>query len=91
MKRGFLCLHARYQFFDPIKGALIGDPGRKALLMLDLAVEFDALVTHRNPARIVKRSNPHWSPDLKAIESKNCSVKNLWPAAIECSEGFAPI
>jgi hypothetical protein len=43
--------------------------------MLDLAVEFDALVTHRNPAQIVKRSNPDWSPDLKTIESKDCSVK----------------
>jgi hypothetical protein len=49
MKRGFLCLHPRYQFFDPIKGGLIGDPGRQALVMLDLAVEFDALVTHRKP------------------------------------------
>jgi hypothetical protein len=49
MKRGFLCLHPRYQFFDPIKGELIGDPGRQALVMLDLAVEFDALVTPRNP------------------------------------------
>ena len=52
MKGGFLRLHARYQSLDPIKGALIGDPGRQALVMLDLAVEFDALVTHRNPARI---------------------------------------
>jgi hypothetical protein len=68
---------------------LIGDPVRQALVMLDLAVEFEALVTHRNPARIVKRSNLNWSPDLKTIESKDCSLKNLWPAAIECSEGFA--
>jgi hypothetical protein len=74
--------------FDPINGALIGDPGRQALVMLDLAVEFDALVTHRNPAQIVKRSNPYWSPDLKTIESKDCSV-NLWPARSECSEDFA--
>jgi hypothetical protein len=57
MKRGFLCLNPRYQLFDPIKGGLIGDPVRQALVMLDLAVEFDALVTHSNPARIVKRSN----------------------------------
>jgi hypothetical protein len=52
MKRSFSCLHSRYQMFDPIKGALIGDHGRQALVMLDLTVEFDALVTHRNPARI---------------------------------------
>jgi hypothetical protein len=87
MKRSFSCLHSRYQMFDPIKGALIGDHGRQALVMLDLAVEFDALGTHRNPVQIVKRSNPYWSPDLKTIESKDCSLKNLWPAAIECSEG----
>jgi hypothetical protein len=48
VKRGFLCLHPRYQFFDPIKGVPIGDPGRHAFVMLDLAAEFDALVTHRN-------------------------------------------
>jgi hypothetical protein len=57
------------------------------LVMLDLAVEFDALVTHRNPARIVKRSNPHWSPDLKTIESKNCSLKNLSPSGSRLKNG----
>jgi hypothetical protein len=75
MKRGFSCLHSRYQMFDPIHDALIGDHGRQALIMLDLAVEFDALGTHRNPAQIVKRSNPYWSPDAKTIESKDCSKK----------------
>jgi hypothetical protein len=76
MKRGFLCLHPRYQFYDRIKGELICNPGRHALVMLDLAVELDALVAHWNPARIVKRSSPYWLPDLKTIASKNCSLKN---------------
>jgi hypothetical protein len=49
MERGFLCLHPRYQFFDPINGGLVGDPGPQALVLRDLAVKFDALVTHRNP------------------------------------------
>jgi hypothetical protein len=59
MKLGFLCLHPRYQFLDPVKGGPIGDQGRHTLVMLDLAVEFDAFATHRNPAQFVKRSNPH--------------------------------
>jgi hypothetical protein len=48
MKGGLLRLHPLYQFFDPIKSRLIGDPGRQALVMLNLAVEFDTLVTHRD-------------------------------------------
>jgi hypothetical protein len=39
----------------PIKCGLIGDPGRQVLVMLDLAVEFGALVTHfrfRIPAKL---------------------------------------
>jgi hypothetical protein len=41
-----LGLHPLYQFLDPIKRSLIGNSGRHVLVMLDLAVEFDALVTH---------------------------------------------
>jgi len=33
-------------FLDPIKHSLIGDPGRHTLIMSDLAVESDALLTH---------------------------------------------
>jgi hypothetical protein len=46
VKRWLLGLHALYQFLDPIKRSLIGDPGWHSLVMLDLAVEFDALLTH---------------------------------------------
>jgi hypothetical protein len=48
VKRGLLCLHSLYQFLDPINGTLICNRGRQALVMLDFAVEFDALVTHSN-------------------------------------------
>jgi hypothetical protein len=41
-----LGLHPLYQLLDPIKRSLIGNSGRHVLVMLDLAVEFDALVTH---------------------------------------------
>jgi hypothetical protein len=37
-----------YQFLDPVEYLLIRDAGRHVLVMLDLAVEFDALLTHCN-------------------------------------------
>jgi hypothetical protein len=43
VKRSLLGNHPFYQFLDPIKHSLIGDFGRHMLVMLDLAVEFDAL------------------------------------------------
>jgi hypothetical protein len=46
VKRCLLGLHPLYQFLDPIKRSLIGNSGRHVLVMLDLAVEFDALLTH---------------------------------------------
>jgi hypothetical protein len=46
VERSLLGLHLLYQFLNPIKEIRIGDSGRHALVMLDLAVEFDALVTH---------------------------------------------
>jgi hypothetical protein len=48
VKRGLLRLHPLDQFLDPIEGALVCNRRRQALVMLDLAVEFDALVTHGN-------------------------------------------
>jgi hypothetical protein len=62
VKVGLLCLHPLYQFFDPIKRSLIGDPGRQALVMLDLAVEFDTLVTHKKPRSNRETEQPRWSP-----------------------------
>jgi hypothetical protein len=46
VKGGLLGLQIGDQFFDPIKRLLIGDPGRQVLVVLDLDVEFDTLVTH---------------------------------------------
>jgi hypothetical protein len=46
MKCGLLSPHPLNQFLDPIKERLIGDAGRHTLVMLDLGVKFDALVTH---------------------------------------------
>jgi hypothetical protein len=46
MERGLLTLHPFYQFLDPSKHSRIADSGRHALVMLDLAVKFDALLTH---------------------------------------------
>jgi hypothetical protein len=46
VERRLLGVRPFYQFLDPIKHSLIGDSGRHALVMRDLAVEFDALLTH---------------------------------------------
>jgi hypothetical protein len=46
MERGLPGTHLRYQFLDPIKRGLIGDPRRQALVMLDLLVDLYALLTH---------------------------------------------
>ena len=46
VKRGLLYLYLLYQFLDPINCTLIVDPGRQALVSLDLLVEFDAFFTH---------------------------------------------
>jgi hypothetical protein len=43
-----LILHPLNQLFDPIKDWLICEPGRQQTVMLDLAVEFGALLTHGN-------------------------------------------
>src|ERR1700676_5424008 len=46
VKRGLLSLHFLYQFFDPINRKLVGNRSGYALVVLDLVVEFDTLVTH---------------------------------------------
>jgi hypothetical protein len=46
VKGGLLGLQIGDQFFDPIKCLLIGDPGRRVLVVLDLDVESDTIVTH---------------------------------------------
>jgi hypothetical protein len=57
VKHGLLRVHLLYQFFDPIKCRLIGDPRRQAAVMLDLAVEFDTLVAQFE-FRIADGSSP---------------------------------
>jgi hypothetical protein len=49
VKRSLLVLRPLYQFLDPIEQTLIGESGRQTLVMRDLAVEFDAPVTHCIP------------------------------------------
>jgi hypothetical protein len=49
VKCGLLSLRPIDQFLDAIKESLIGESGRDAVEMLNLAVEFDALVTHSIP------------------------------------------
>lgn len=49
VKRSLLNLRPLYQFPDPIEQSPIGEFGGQTMVMLDLAVEFDALVTHSNP------------------------------------------
>jgi hypothetical protein len=49
VKRSLLDLRSPYQFLDPIEQSLIGESGRQTLVMRDLAVEFDAPVTHCIP------------------------------------------
>jgi hypothetical protein len=59
MKRGPFSFHPFDQFPDTIKHSLIRDPERHALVMLDLAVEFDALVTHCLPAFCLAQATGH--------------------------------
>jgi hypothetical protein len=46
VKRGLLSLHLLHQFFNPINRKLVGDRSGYALVVFDLAVEFDTLVAH---------------------------------------------
>ena len=48
VKRSLLGLHSLYQFLDLIKGKLIADAIGQALVVIDLAVDLNALVTHRS-------------------------------------------
>ena len=57
VKRGLLSLHFLYQFFDPIERKLVGYRRGYALVVLDLAVEFDTLVTH-GLSRLLKGDQP---------------------------------
>jgi hypothetical protein len=59
MKRDLLSLHLLDQSLDSIKHCLIGDAGRHETVMLDLAVEFGALLTHGNSA-FARAGSQHW-------------------------------
>ena len=45
MKRGLLCLHPLYQFFDPINCELVSYD-RQPFITQNLFVDLDALLTH---------------------------------------------
>jgi hypothetical protein len=66
VKHSLLSFHLLYQFLDPIKCKLIGDLGRQALVMLDLAINFDALITHRSSAFARGRPNSCRLDDAEA-------------------------
>jgi hypothetical protein len=57
MKRRLLSLHPLYQSLDRVKRRLIAGSEYHALVVLDLAVEFDAPVTHCIP--------PFWPCGIK--------------------------
>jgi hypothetical protein len=57
VKRGLLGFHLLYQFCDPINRKLIANRSGNALVVLDLAVEFGALVTH-GLFRLLKEDQP---------------------------------
>ena len=59
-----LRLQALYEFFDPVNGELIGDAGRQALIVLDLAIDFDALLTHKSRSAAFARWAIQWTPVL---------------------------
>jgi hypothetical protein len=46
VKRGLLSLHFFNEFFDPLICQRVRYSGDKASIVLDLLVEFDALLTH---------------------------------------------
>jgi hypothetical protein len=46
VKRCLLGLHPIYQFLDPVEHSWIGDSGSHTLVMVDLAIDLDALLTH---------------------------------------------
>jgi hypothetical protein len=60
VKCGLVRPQALYQFLDTIKGGLVGDARRQALIVFDLAVYLYALVTHRISAiapLLIRRRN----------------------------------
>src|ERR1700693_1120595 len=66
VKHSLLSFHPLYQFLDPIKRKLIGDLARQALVMLDLAINFDALIIHRSSAFARGRPNSCRLDDAEA-------------------------
>jgi hypothetical protein len=54
VERRLLGIRLLCQFLDPIKQSLIGESGRQTLVMSDLFVELDTLLTHRLSAFQIK-------------------------------------
>jgi hypothetical protein len=46
VKRDLPSLHPFNQLFDSIKGGLICEPGRQEMVMLDLLIDLNTLLTH---------------------------------------------
>jgi hypothetical protein len=61
VKRDLQILHQIYQFLDATKQSLIGHAGPYDTVMIDPAVEFEALVTHRAlPCHTAERRETWW-------------------------------
>jgi hypothetical protein len=58
MKRRLQGLHLLNQFLDPIKHSLVGDFGCQALIMVNLAVQLDALFAHGLTSPISQATKP---------------------------------
>jgi hypothetical protein len=66
---------ALYQFLDPVNRGLVGDAGRQAPVMLDLAVDLDAPITHCNSA--FARGGPSVAVPNKTTKRLICSFNEL--------------
>jgi hypothetical protein len=62
VKARFLRLQICDQGLNPLNRDLIADRQVYSPVMLDLFVEFGALVTHGNPLQAANRGDPHWMP-----------------------------
>jgi hypothetical protein len=86
MKRQLLSLHPLNQSLDPINRWLICEPGRQETMVLDLAVKFDALVTHR--ALPLQPGTPK-GPTVDRLQSQSRPVP--WRCGYSSDVPMAPV
>jgi hypothetical protein len=71
MKRSFLRLHFLNELSEPFIRQLVRYAGHKGAVVIDLFVEFGALVTHHS-FRIGANSSPDWLPVISS-QWRDCS------------------